>query len=135
MKKILSILAIMIAFSCTCLAQNEEEELQFGYTRSLADSKILSIVYIGSEVVKHEIVIPNDTPKTMKIVGFVLPAGIGAMSMQNSIEEFSKGKVQITIDPSIAQKINDEVIIVNVVYIDRKGKEEMVQQPFKIKAE
>ncbi|MCQ2250720.1 MAG: hypothetical protein MJZ66_06385 [Bacteroidales bacterium] len=135
MRRILSILAIMIAFSCTCFAQNEEEELQFGYTRGLADSKILSVGYIGTDVVKKEIVIPNDTPKTMKIVGFVLPAGIGAMSMQNTIEEFSKGKVQITIDPSIAQKINDEVIIVNLLYTDRKGKEEMVQQPFKIKAE
>lgn len=135
MKKIISILAIMLVVVCTCSAQNEEEELQFGFSRSIAESKLLNVGVVGNDVIKKIVEIPNDTPNTMKIVGFVLPAGIGAMSMQNSVEEFSKGRVQIIIDPSVAGKINGEVFLINVVYVDRKGKEDMQQLPFKIKAE
>jgi hypothetical protein len=58
------------------------------------------------------------------------------MSMQKNIEDFGRGRVKITIDPAIADSISDEVIIINVVYLDRKGKEvELAQLPYKLVAE
>lgn len=136
MKKILSIAALMLAVTFTASAQSEEEESQlFGYTRSMAECKVLNVGSVGKDVIHLEFEVNNDTPKTMKIVGFVLPNGMTAMSMQKQIEDFSKGKIQISIDPSIVEKVNDEVIMLNVLYIDRKGKEEKVQMPYKLASE
>ncbi|MBQ4408967.1 MAG: hypothetical protein II852_18365 [Bacteroidales bacterium] len=137
MKKVFGLLALMLALSITCAAQIEEEEAQlFGYTRSMSESKMLNIGKIGKDVITKEIVIENAKPNSMKIIGFILPTGISAMSMQKNIEDFGRGRVKITIDPSIADSISDEVIIINVVYLDRKGKEvELAQLPYKLVAE
>lgn len=134
MKKLFGILTLMLALSITCAAQIEEEEAQlFGYTRSMSESKMLNIGKIGKDVITREIIIDNARPNSMKIIGFILPTGISAMSMQKCIEDFSKGKVRISIDPEIAENIKDELIIINVVYLDRKGKEvELAQLPYKI---
>ncbi|MBR4326433.1 MAG: hypothetical protein IKP73_12995 [Bacteroidales bacterium] len=137
MKKLFGLLALMLMLSATCAAQIEEEEAQlFGYTRSMSESKMLNIGKIGKDVITKEITIENSKPNSMKIIGFIVPTGISAMSMQKSIEDFGKGRVKITIDPSVAENISDEVIIINVVYLDRKGKEvELAQLPYKLVAD
>ena len=134
MKKVFGLLIVLFAFSLTCAAQIEEEEAQlFGYTRSMSESKMLNIGKIGKDVITKEIVIENAKPNSMKIIGFILPTGISAMSMQKNIEDQQSGRVKITIDPSVADSIKDEVIIINVVYLDRKGKEvELAQLPYKL---
>jgi hypothetical protein len=137
MKKVFGLLALMFALSLTCAAQIEEEETQlFGYTRSMSESKVFNVGKIGKDVITKEIVIENAKPNSMKIIGFILPTGISAMSMQKNIEDFGRGRVKITIDPAIAESVNDEIIIINVVYLDRKGKEvELAQLPYKLTAE
>ncbi len=137
MKKFFGILAVMLTLSLTCAAQVEEEDAQlFGFTRSMSESKMLNIGKIGKDVITKEIIIDNARPNSMKIIGFILPTGISAMSMQKSIEDFGKGRVKITIDPEVADSVSDEVIIINVVYLDRKGKEvELAQLPYKLVAE
>lgn len=126
----------MLVLSATCSAQIEEEEAQlFGYTRSMSESKILNVGTLGKEVITKEILIKNNKPFSMKIIGFILPTGISAMSMQKHIEDGQNGRVMITIDPAVADSVNEEVIIINVVYLDRKGKEiEMAQHPYKLLA-
>ncbi len=128
---------MMLALTITCSAQVEEEESQlFGYTRGISESKVLTVGKIGKDVITSIITIENNKPHTMKIIGFVVPTGVSAMSMQKSIEDFGKGKVKITIDPEIAETIQDEMIIVNYVYIDRRGKEvELGQCAYKLKEE
>ena len=137
MKKFFGILAVMLTLSLTCAAQVEEEDAQlFGFTRSMSESKMLNIGKIGKDVITKEIIIDKARPNSMKIIGFILPTGISAMSMQKSIEDFGKGRVKITIDPEVADSVSDEVIIINVVYLDRKGKEvELAQLPYKLVAE
>ena len=134
MKKFFGILTLLLALSLTCSAQIEEEEAQlFGYTRSMSESKMLNIGKIGKDVITKEILIKNTKPFNMKIIGFILPTGISAMSMQKNIEDSQSGRVKITIDPAVAESINEEVIIINVVYLDRKGKEvELAQLPYKL---
>jgi hypothetical protein len=134
MKKFIGILTLLLVLSVTCSAQIEEEEAQlFGYTRSMSESKMLNIGKIGKDVITKEILIKNTKPFNMKIIGFILPTGISAMSMQKNIEDSQSGRVKITIDPAVAESINEEVIIINVVYLDRKGKEvELAQLPYKL---
>jgi hypothetical protein len=134
MKKFIGILTLLLVLSVTCSAQIEEEEAQlFGYTRSMSESKMLNIGKLGKDVITKEILIKNSKPFSMKIIGFILPTGISAMSMQKNIEDSQSGRVKITIDPSVAGSVNDEVIIINVVYLDRKGKEvELAQLPYKL---
>jgi hypothetical protein len=134
MKKLFGILTLLLVFSLSSNAQIEEEEAQlFGYTRSMSESKMLNVGKIGKDVITKEILIKNSKPFSMKIIGFILPTGISAMSMQKNIEDQQSGRVKITIDPSVADSIKDEVIIINVVYLDRKGKEvELAQLPYKL---
>ncbi|MCR5454031.1 MAG: hypothetical protein K6F33_03475 [Bacteroidales bacterium] len=134
MKKFIGILTLLLVLSVTCSAQVEEEEAQlFGYTRSMSESKMLNIGKLGKDVITKEILIKNTKPFSMKIIGFILPTGISAMSMQKHIEDSQSGKVKLTIDPTVAESVNDEVIIINVVYLDRKGKEiELAQLPYKL---
>ncbi len=135
MKKFFSVLALMIAVSFTCQAQSDEEESQlFGYTRSVSEMKVLNVELSGKEIITKELVIENPTTKTMKIVGYIVPAGVSAMSMQSKIGDFEKGKVLLCIDPTIVDKVEDQEIIINVIYTDRKGKEEAGQLGYKIPA-
>lgn len=135
MKKLFSVLALMAAVSFNCAAQSAEEESQlFGYTRSVSELKMLNVDLSGKEIITKVIVVENSSPNTMKIVGYVVPAGVSAMSMQAKIDDFSKGKVLLCIDPAIVNKVEDQEILINVVYTDRKGKEELGQIGYKIPA-
>ncbi|MCQ2252626.1 MAG: hypothetical protein MJZ61_04160 [Bacteroidales bacterium] len=137
MKKLFSVFALMLALTATCAAQVEEEEAQlFGYTRSVSESKVFNVGKLDKDVITKEIILDNNQPNSMKIVGFLLPTGVSAMSMQKTIEDFGKGRVKVTIDPAVAETVQDEIIVINVVYIDRKGKEvESGQIAYKLKVD
>ncbi|MBQ3688919.1 MAG: hypothetical protein II937_03535 [Bacteroidales bacterium] len=137
MKKIFTILSVMLLLSINCMAQSEEEEAQlFGLTRSTGNDISVNFGKIGTQVVEKVVVIDNKENATMKITGFILPTGVAAMSLQKSIEDFGKGKVKIIIDPAYAGNVKDEQITVNVSFFDRNGNQKKNSQlTYKIQAD
>jgi hypothetical protein len=139
MKKIFTILSVMLLLSVNCMAQSEEEEANlFGLTRSTTGSSALSVDFgkIEKAVVERTVTIENKENATMKITGFAVPAGVSAMSLQKSIEEFGKGRVKIIVDPNYSGAVNGEEIVINVSYFDRKGNQSKnAQLTYKIKSE
>ena len=137
MKKIFTILGVMLLLSMNCMAQSEEEEANlFGLTRSTGDNA-LSVDFgkLESKVVERIVIIENKENATMKITGFAVPAGVSAMSLQKGIEEFGKGKVKIVIDPNYSGAVNGEEIVINVSYFDRRGNQSKnAQLTYKIRS-
>jgi len=138
MKRFLTIFGVMLLLSVNCMAQSEEEEANlFGLTRSTSPSNALSIDFgkMEDKIVERIVTIENKENSTMKITGFAVPAGVSAMSLQKSIEEFGKGKVKITIDPNYSGAVSGEEIVINVSYFDRRGNQSKnAQLTYKIKS-
>ena len=138
MKKIFAILGVMLMFSINCMAQGEEEEANmFGLTRGgITKAKTIDFGKLSSTAKEETLFIKNSENLTMRITGFVLPTGVGAMALQESIEDFSSGKVKITVDPTFAKNVNGKDVIINVSYFDRQGTQQKnAQLTYKIKAE
>ncbi len=102
MKRLAFLLALIMGFSFTMLAQVDEEEGQFfGGQRSLSTAGYYAQYDFGTltnDVVSHEFIIRNITPNPMEIETVDIPDGVSVTVVNKEIKPHEAGKIIVTID-------------------------------------
>jgi hypothetical protein len=110
MKKLFSLLAVLLIFSQFAFSQFDPEDAQlFGASRGANDVYANIIANdITSDVYTKDVAIKNTDMVDMHIVSVFLPQGVSVMLQKNVLAPSEEAKMTITINKNYLEKIEDD---------------------------